>query len=88
MNFRGKVLDGQGNVLLGEVAGTLAAGPAGTGVQSVSGSFRVPPGSYLGPGEYRLALDDGRAAGIVIVGLSSGAHEATVAHFTVSGPFA
>jgi hypothetical protein len=88
MNFRGKVLDGQGNVLLGEVAGTLESGPAGTGVQSLSGSFRVPPGSYLGPGAYRLALDDGRATGIVVVGLSSGAHEATVAHFTVSGPFA
>ena len=33
MNFRGKVLDGQGHVLLGEVAGTLDSDPAGTGVQ-------------------------------------------------------
>ena len=33
MNFRGKVLDGQGNVLLGEVAGMLASGPAGRGVR-------------------------------------------------------
>jgi hypothetical protein len=88
MNFRGKVLDGQGNVVLGEVAGTLESGPAGTGVQSLSGSFRVPPGSYLPPGEYRLVLDGGQAAGIVIVGQSSGAHEATVARFTASGPFA
>ena len=58
MNFQGELRHG-GRVVLERVAGIIRGQPQPDGSTAWSGTFLIPPGQYLGGGDYTLRLDDG-----------------------------
>jgi hypothetical protein len=83
--FRGKVMDG-GRVLFEGIEGTLTQQAGQGGQRSYSGFFSVPSGVPVRTGKaYRLLLDDGRSAEIILEKASSPSHRPTVVQFRVNG---
>jgi hypothetical protein len=87
MNFQGELLHG-GRVVLVRVAGLIGVRPQPDGSTAWSGTFIIPPGQYLGGGDYTLHLDDGTSPGIHLDGVAAGPSLAALVPFEVSGPMA
>src|SRR5262249_15163331 len=71
MRFRGKVLRA-GQVVVDPAIGEVREELRPDGIRAWAGWFTVPPGANVGPGDdYRLLLDDGRAADIRVLSVNT-----------------
>jgi hypothetical protein len=87
MNFQGELLHG-GRVVLERVAGLIGGQTKPDGSTVWSGTFIIPPGQYLGGGDYTLRLDDGTSPGIRLGSVAATPSLAALVPFQVSGSMA
>jgi hypothetical protein len=85
-HFRGRLED-SGKVLAEPIEGSFQVHGRPNGLKSWDGSFVLPSGQFVEPGgPYRLVLDDGRSADLLVTTGSYGSHQPSVVVFTGTGP--
>jgi hypothetical protein len=67
-------------------AGSYAVSVSPNGLVSWSGSFFLSTGSGLGLGEYRLVLNDGRSAHILVTSVQGRSSGLSIVQFKGKGP--
>jgi hypothetical protein len=84
-HFRGRIT-ASGTVLLQDVQGDLFEHAPPGRLRSWNGQFSLLQGEYIGPGAYRLELDDGRSGDILITNANFSSHSNPSITFKGSGP--
>ena len=84
--FRGRIEDENGKTVVDHVAGSFGHRVLPGSLTSWSGSVTLPTGVGLMPGAYRLVLNDGRSASIVVTAGSAGSSGLGIVQFKGNGP--
>ncbi len=84
-HFNGKITSG-GRVVLAGVQGEVFMRVKPNGWRSWDGTIDLQQGQFIGPGSYRLELDDGRSGDILITNAHYSSHSAPGITFSGSGP--
>jgi hypothetical protein len=83
--FRGKITAG-GQVVLADVEGEVFMHAPPGRLKSWNGEFDLQKGQFVGPGSYRLELEDGRSGDIIISNVHFSSHSSASVEFVGSGP--
>jgi hypothetical protein len=85
VRFSGKVLKA-GQVIIPQTTGVVNRCVKAGGFESWEGRFSIPKGTDIGPGDdYKLVLDDGRSADILVLGAVRASGGGDAASFKVNG---
>jgi MinD-like ATPase involved in chromosome partitioning or flagellar assembly len=88
MRFDGQLLSVDGSKVIHQsVTGELTEIQLPGGIRAIKGTFRLGEGQRLSAGDYRLTLNDGKSARVLVTDVHSGTGKPTLVMFHVNEEF-